>query len=98
MSGLDQTKKAPTGTAWPRKIALQYPPMLAEGQIQELTMRRAKVADFLSASDGGDTNSNRNEVALFAALCGVDAGVIEALDMADYAELQAVFTEMQAKK
>lgn len=67
-------------------------PIPFEGRtLSEITMRRAKVSDTLSARKGGRDNADQ-EIHLIASLAGLPPAAIEDLDMQDYAKLQAVIS------
>lgn len=68
-------------------IELKHP---EQGGITELVMRRPKVRDMLASekAKGGDADK---EITLFANLCEAVPATIEALDMADYQQLQQAY-------
>lgn len=68
-------------------IELKYP---EHGGMTALVMRRPKVRDMLASekAKGGDADK---EITLFANLCEVAPSAIEALDMADYQQLQQAY-------
>lgn len=71
-------------------IELDYPVEADGGEVKSLTMRRAKARDSRDAQRGGGVPAE-TEIRLFANLCEVAPGVIEELDMADYAKLQDAY-------
>lgn len=69
-------------------IDLKYP---LEDGTNRLNMRRPKVRDMLAADKAKGSDAEK-EIAMFANLCEVAPGDIEALDMADYKELQTAYS------
>ncbi len=72
------------------EITLDYPVPSDGIEVSTLTVRRPKVRDQINAAKVPGTDQDR-EVRMFAELCGVTTGVIEDLDMADYAKLQDAY-------
>lgn len=70
-------------------ITLKFP---IDPAVTQLTMRRAKVRDMLAA-EKAKGNDAEKEILLFANLCEVAPADIEALDMADYQQLQQVYKD-----
>jgi len=70
-------------------ITLKFPNNPAA---DKLTMRRPKVRDMLAA-EKAKGNDAEKEILLFANLCEVAPADIEALDMADYQQLQKVYKD-----
>jgi hypothetical protein len=68
-------------------IILKYPLKSAN----KLTMRRVKVRDSLAARKLKGNEADQ-EIFLFANLCEVSTKQIEALDMADYKQLQEAYS------
>jgi hypothetical protein len=69
------------------EITLKYPLK----STATLTMRRVKVRDSLAARKMKGDEAEQ-EIFLFANLCEVSAKQIEALDMADYKQLQDTYS------
>lgn len=69
------------------EIPLKYPLKSAD----KLTMRRVKVRDSLVVQKM-KISSAEQEIILFANLCEVTVKQIEALDMADYKQLQETYS------
>lgn len=69
------------------EITLKYPLKSAD----KLTMRRVKVRDSLAAQKIKGSDAEQ-EIFLFANLCEVTTKQIEALDMADYKQLQETYS------
>jgi hypothetical protein len=59
--------------------------------LDKLVMRRVKVRDTLAAQRAKGNDAEK-EIYLFANLCEVTTEQIEALDMADYQQLQEAYT------
>jgi len=68
-------------------IALTYP---LENGTKALTMRRPRVRDMLAAEKAKGSDAEK-EIAMFSNLCEVAPSDIEALDMADYLQLQEAY-------
>lgn len=73
------------------KIKLKYPFKHAGMELTEITLRRPKVKDYLTAKKVGGNDDSEAEIALFASLTGVEPNVLEELDMLDYKKLQEVY-------
>ena len=71
----------------PAVIKLKYP----IGSLTELSMRRVKVRDQLAANRSKG-NESEKEIFLFASLCEVTTEQIETMDMADYMQIQEVYS------
>ena len=69
------------------EITLKYPLK----SVSTLTMRRVKVRDSLAAQKIKGSDAEQ-EIFLFANLCEVTTKQIEALDMADYKQLQEAYS------
>jgi hypothetical protein len=69
------------------EIPLKYPLKSTD----KLTMRRVKVRDSLAAQKIKGSDAEQ-EIFLFANLCEVTIKQIEALDMADYKQLQEAYS------
>lgn len=75
-------------------VKLKYPVRLATGQtLTELTLRRPKVGDIRAAAHLG--SDAEQELFIFARLTGLVPEDLDALDFADYKEIQRVFRLMQ---
>lgn len=72
-------------------IELKHPVSVAGSEIASLSMRRPKVKDQLAA-DKADGGNAEKEIRLFANLCEVQPAVIEELDLADYRQVQEVYS------
>ncbi|ROV57145.1 phage tail assembly protein [Neisseria chenwenguii] len=77
-----------------KTVKLKYPARLATGQtLTELTLRRPKVGDIRAAAHL-NTDAEQ-ELFIFARLTGLVPEDLDALDFADYKEVQRVFRLMQ---
>lgn len=72
------------------KTQLTYPVEINGQTTNELNVRRPKVRDMLVA-DKAQGSEAEKEIRMFANLCEVEPGVIEGLDLIDYANLQKVY-------
>lgn len=77
-------------------VELDYPVTIDGREITSLSLRRMRAGDALVAEE--ETNKTRAGYALFARLAGVDVGVIEALDMEDFAKLSEAMVGMLGKR
>ncbi len=59
-------------------------------EVRQLSLRRPKVRDMLTADKAGGTDAEK-EIRTFANLCEVGPQVIEELDLADYRALQKAY-------
>ncbi len=59
-------------------------------EVRQLSLRRPKVRDMLTADKAGGTDAQK-EIGAFANLCEVSPQVIEELDLADYRALQKAY-------
>lgn len=73
------------------KISLKHPISIAGAEYKEITLRRPKVKDYITARKVGGTDDVESELALFASLSGVDPQVFEEMDMADYKKVQECY-------
>lgn len=81
-----------------RKIKLLFPIRDGEGkEITELNVRRAKVRDIKRMNELQGSDADK-EVYMLALLTGLVPEDLEDLDIADYANVQKAFTEMQKGK
>lgn len=80
-----------------QKITLDYPLVIDGKEIGELTMRRAKVRDSISASEAGTTAAHQ-EVALFSKLVGLNPEDMQEIDMSDYVKIQRAYQDFLASK
>lgn len=72
-------------------IQLAYPITCPhQGQVTQLTLRRAKVRDLIAAQEG-DSSPPRVEVRLFSILTGLAPATLEEMDEADYLRLQNAY-------
>ena len=67
-------------------IELQYPVTFDGKEIKELSVRRPLVRDQLIAGKSSD-NAEDKEIKLLSLLAGVDADLIQILDLSDYFSL-----------
>jgi hypothetical protein len=72
-------------------IDLKYPIEVEGATLSQITMRRPKVRDQLTAmkAEGSEVDQ---ELRLFAHLCEQSPQALEDLDLADYQQLQRTFT------
>ncbi|CAG9000672.1 MAG: hypothetical protein CENE_02672 [Candidatus Celerinatantimonas neptuna] len=75
-------------------LTLDYPVTVAGKDYKSLTFRRPRVRDNLIADKQNQADADK-EVHLMALLAEVDRGVIEQLDMADYAAAQQIIVGFQ---
>ncbi|WP_321367920.1 phage tail assembly protein [uncultured Desulfuromusa sp.] len=80
-----------------RTIVLDYPVTVDGEEITQLEMRRGKARDQVTAQKGCESNAEM-EIKLFANLCEVQLEVIEELDMADYGEVQKVYSGFLSRR
>ena len=71
-------------------IKLTHPVEADGGTVSALQLRRPRVRDMLAADKAAGSEAEK-EVRMFANLCEVAPGVIEALDLADYTTLQETY-------
>lgn len=71
-------------------VPLAYPVMFDGKTVDSLTMRRPTVKDMLAVESLG--SEQQRELHLFASLCEVNPECLELLDLADYGQLQEVFS------
>lgn len=71
-------------------IKLTHPVEADGGTVSALQLRRPVVRDMLAADKAAGSEAEK-EVRMFANLCEVAPGVIEALDLADYTTLQETY-------
>ena len=64
-------------------VKLTHPIEAGGGTVSALQLRRPVVRDMLAADKAAGSEAEK-EVRMFACLCGVTPGVIEALDLTDY--------------
>lgn len=80
-----------------KEIKLKYPVRLATGEmLEKLTLRRPKVGDIRSAAHLA--TDAEQELFIFARLAGLVPEDLDALDFADYKEIQRVFRFMQEQE
>ncbi|MEX3614364.1 MAG: phage tail assembly protein [Burkholderia gladioli] len=82
------------------KVVLQYPYDLADGRkLTSVRLRRPTVLDLKLAQRRGDSSAD-HEIAMIAGLIEerVTPEDLEAMDLADYAEIQAMFRRMQTRR
>ena len=72
------------------QIVLEYPVIVDAQEYKILHMRRCKVRDRRAAMKISGTDADK-EIWLMASLCEVPTEVIDELDEADYAKIQAMF-------
>jgi muconolactone delta-isomerase len=72
-------------------IDLAHPVSMDGQAVSKLEMRRAKAKDMVEAQSAS-SNQAEQELHLFARLTGINPEVLGELDMADYGELQRVFS------
>lgn len=80
-------------------ITLMYPYTLADGRaLSSVSLRRPTVRDLKLAQRAGDTSAD-HEIAMIASLTGekLTPDDLEAMDLADYAEIQLMFRRMQTR-
>ena len=71
-------------------IKLAYPVLIDGDTVSALQLRRPVVRDMLAADKAAGAEAEK-EVRMFANLCEVTPGVIEALDLTDYMTLQEAY-------
>ena len=71
-------------------IKLTHPIEADGGTVSALQLRRPVVRDMLAADKTAGSEAEK-EVRMFASLCEVTPGVIEALDLTDYMTLQETY-------
>ena len=71
-------------------IKLTHPVLVDGDTVNALQLRRPRVRDMLAADKAAGTEAEK-EVRMFANLCEVTPGVIEALDLTDYMTLQETY-------
>ena len=71
-------------------IQLTHPIEADGGTVSALQLRRPVVRDMLAADKTAGSEAEK-EVRMFASLCEVTPGVIEALDLTDYMALQETY-------
>ena len=71
-------------------IKLAHPIEADGGTVSALQLRRPVVRDMLAADKAAGAEAEK-EVRMFANLCEVTPGVIEALDLTDYMALQEAY-------
>lgn len=71
-------------------IKLAHPIEADSGKVDALQLRRPVVRDMLAADKAAGSEAEK-EVRMFANLCEVTPGVIEALDLTDYMTLQETY-------
>ena len=71
-------------------IKLTHPIEADGGKVDALQLRRPVVRDMLAADKAAGSEAEK-EVRMFASLCEVTSGVIEALDLTDYMTLQETY-------
>ena len=71
-------------------IKLTHPVEADGGTVSALQLRWPVVRDMLAADKAAGSEAEK-EVRMFANLCEVAPGVIEALDLADYTTLQETY-------
>jgi len=71
-------------------VPLEYPVTWDGKTVEALTMRRPTVKDMLAVEALG--SEQQRELHLFASLCDVNPECLELLDLADYGQLQEVFS------
>jgi hypothetical protein len=77
-------------------VALDYPVTYEGREIASLTFRRMKARDALAGE--GVESEVRAGYAVFAALAGVDIGVIEELDIEDLAKIGEEVAPLMGKR
>lgn len=77
-------------------ITLNYPINTPNGELKEITLRRAKAKDLRQAQQYQDPAEQ--EFYLFSALTGVMVEDLEELDLSDYKKLQDEFNAMLTGK
>ncbi|MEX3555335.1 MAG: phage tail assembly protein [Burkholderia gladioli] len=80
-------------------ITLMYPYTLADGrQLTSVTLRRPTVRDLKLAQRAGDASAD-HEIAMIASLAAekLTPDDLEAMDLADYAEIQVMFRRMATR-
>lgn len=81
-----------------RSIQLQFPIKDGEGKdITELKIRRAKVADIKQMSNFKGTDADK-EIYMLSLLTGLVPEDFDAMDIVDYAKVQAALADMQKGK
>lgn len=68
-------------------IKLDYPITVDGQNISEITLRRPKARDYLTASRSGSTSAEQ-EIRMICNLAEVSDKVVEELDWADYLKVQ----------
>ena len=71
-------------------VKLTHPIEADGGTVSALQLRRPVVRDMLAADKAAGSEAEK-EVRMFACLCEVTPGVIEALDLTDYMALQETY-------
>ena len=71
-------------------ISLEYPVEMNGITVSELRLRRPTVRDMLAAEKAQGSDAEK-EIRMFCNLCEVEPGVIESLDLSDYAKLQRAY-------
>lgn len=80
------------------KIELGFPVMLPSGgELQTIELRRPIVRDLLAAQRVAQNDPMAAEIALVAAISGQEVSTIENLDLSDYAKIQPVVQNFQAR-
>jgi hypothetical protein len=72
-------------------ITLKHPFPCEGGTLEEIQIRRAKVADVTKAKKNNKDASDQ-EIALIATLSGLPPAAIGELDMEDYNSIQAILS------
>jgi len=75
------------------EIALKHPFTAGGKKVEGLTMRRPTVKDLRTMGRFGTTDEEK-EIGLIASLAGLVPEDMDAMDMADYKELQSSFRDM----
>jgi hypothetical protein len=75
------------------EIQLKYPFTAGGKKVERLTMRRPTVKDLRTMGRFGATDEDK-EIGLIASLAGLVPEDMDAMDMADYKELQNSFRAM----
>ena len=93
----DKTQSHAPETTKPGEVKLEYPVTHEKMEYATLMMRRPKVKDQLLSDKTPGSDADK-EQALFANLCDVAPGVIGELDLADYLELQEVYSDFLSSR
>lgn len=80
-----------------KEIKLDYAIIVEGEKVDKLTMRRPKTGDVRDSALYSNVNAAM-EVHLFSKLCGLSLTEMEAVDYADYGDLQDAYVEMTTKK